>query len=553
MHNELKFDSVRQAAYRKAGYWGDATLLDYWNIAVACAPDKEAVVDTHHTRYSYKTLDQAASRLAAYFIESRVLPGDIVSFQIPGWAEFTIIYVACLKVGAVANPILPNFRINELLYMLNKCSTKILFIPHEFRRYRFTEMVPELQAKVPSLQKIIVVDKQKTLPASLMAENPDFTTLDSIQSRNDLPCQIQKPCTRADELAIILFTSGTEGAPKGVMHTHNNVIAGLKSSIATFGISYLDTMLMPAPVAHVTGFFRGVIMPQMAQAKSVLQDIFAPAEMLATIEKEKCTCTVGSTPFLHDALIELERSAYDLSSLRIFFCGGAPIPESTIQKALSKDICIVRLYGASECVSQVATRLNDPADKIIKTDGRTLPGIEMKIVDCHRQTLSFEQEGEIATRGPNIFSGYYNAPDLTAKAIDAQGWYYSGDLGIMDKDGFIRITGRIKDVIIRGGENISSKELEDIILQHPKVYEASVVAMPDARLGEKTCVYVTLNDPGAVFTFQEMTALFAAANIAKYKFPERLEIIEHMPKTASGKVQKNRLRKDIAQKLLEEK
>lgn len=538
----IKIIESRKREYRRKGYWGDATLADYWQMAVLASPEKIAVIDLQGTCYTYAELDEAAGRVAGFLKETGVGPGDIVSFQLPGWAEFTVIYVACLKAGAVANPVNPGFRAEELSYVVNKCDTKVLFVPSEFRNFDYPAMLSALAPKLPALRSVVIVEKLK--------KSSEGITLGDVL--REYPPLERNNARSADDLAAVLFTSGTEGFPKGVMLTHNNIIASERSLAAALNFTYLDVMLMPAPVAHAIGFHHGVTAPFMLGAKSVLQDIFKPEITLELIEREKCTCSMGATPYVYDLLRALKNKKYDTSSLRFFLCGGAPIPRHMVKEALEAGIKVMGVYGSTESVPHTAVRIDDPYERIVSTDGVAVPSVEIKVVDENRRRLPAGVQGEEASRGPSVFVGYLKDPELTAKALDDEGWYYSGDLCTMDDDGYIRITGRKKDIIIRGGENISSIEVENILLQHPNIREAGVVAMPDPRLGERACAYVVLKDPEQKLTLEEIRVFFAEKDVAKCKYPERIEIVDSLPRTASGKIQKVVLREDIKNKLQKE-
>lgn len=529
----------RKQEYRQKGYWGDATLADYWRMAILSSPEKIAVTDLQGTCYSYAELDDASDRVAAFLKDVGVAPGEFVSVQLPNWAEFTVIYAACLKVGAVINPILPCYRADELMYILTTCESKVFFYAAAFRQFDYLRMVHLLTQTIPGLRETVIVEKEKV-----------------VNEGNTLARIINEYCPvadiaicKADDLAAVLFTSGTSGSPKGVMFTHNNIIASEKAFAAAFHFNYRDVMLMPAPVAHATGFHHGVTAPFMFAAKSVLQDIFKPDTCLALLVREKCTCSMGATPFVHDILCSLKNKKYDISSLRFFLCGGAPIPRHIVKEALDVGLKVLSVYGSTESVPHTAVGLHDPVEKVFNSDGVPVPGVEIRVVDKGRHPLPAGIEGEQASRGPNVFMGYLKEPELTAQVLDDEGWYYSGDLCIMDEDGYIRITGRIKDVIIRGGENISSVEIENILLQFPNIREAGVVAMPDQRLGERICAYVVLNDADLGLTLEGVKTFFALKNVAKCKYPERIEIVERLPKTPSGKIRKFVLRQDIINKI----
>ena len=538
----LTFNEQRRAAYRQQGLWGDASLADYWQQTARAMPDKIAVVDNHGASYTYSALDHAASCLANWMLAKGIESGDRIAFQLPGWCEFTVIYLACLKIGAVSVPLLPSWREAELVWVLNKCQAKMFFAPTLFKQTRPVDLILPLQNQLPQLQQIVGVDKLAPATSSLslsqiLADNTPLTTAIT---------------THGDELAAVLFTSGTEGLPKGVMLTHNNILASERAYCARLNLTWQDVFMMPAPLGHATGFLHGVTAPFLIGARSVLLDIFTPDACLALLEQQRCTCMLGATPFVYDLLNLLEKQPADLSALRFFLCGGTTIPKKVARECQQHGIKLLSVYGSTESSPHAVVNLDDPLSRFMHTDGYAAAGVEIKVVDDARKTLPPGCEGEEASRGPNVFMGYFDEPELTARALDEEGWYYSGDLCRMDEAGYIKITGRKKDIIVRGGENISSREVEDILLQHPKIHDACVVAMPDERLGERSCAYVVLKAPHHSLSLEEVVAFFSRKRVAKYKYPEHIVVIEKLPRTASGKIQKFLLRKDIMRRLTQD-
>ncbi len=538
----LTFNEQCRAAYRQQGLWGDASLADYWQQTARAMPDKIAVVDNHGASYTYSALDHAASCLANWMLAKGIESGDRIAFQLPGWCEFTVIYLACLKIGAVSVPLLPSWREAELVWVLNKCQAKMFFAPTLFKQTRPVDLILPLQNQLPQLQQIVGVDKLAPATSSLslsqiIADNTPLTTAIT---------------THGDELAAVLFTSGTEGLPKGVMLTHNNILASERAYCARLNLTWQDVFMMPAPLGHATGFLHGVTAPFLIGARSVLLDIFTPDACLALLEQQRCTCMLGATPFVYDLLNLLEKQPADLSALRFFLCGGTTIPKKVARECQQRGIKLLSVYGSTESSPHAVVNLDDPLSRFMHTDGYAAAGVEIKVVDDARKTLPPGCEGEEASRGPNVFMGYFDEPELTARALDEEGWYYSGDLCRMDEAGYIKITGRKKDIIVRGGENISSREVEDILLQHPKIHDACVVAMPDERLGERSCAYVVLKAPHHSLSLEEVVAFFSRKRVAKYKYPEHIVVIEKLPRTASGKIQKFLLRKDIMRRLTQD-
>lgn len=538
----LTFNEQRRAAYRQQGLWGDASLADYWQQTARAMPDKIAVVDNHGASYTYSALDHAASCLANWMLAKGIESGDRIAFQLPGWCEFTVIYLACLKIGAVSVPLLPSWREAELVWVLNKCQAKMFFAPTLFKQTRPVDLILPLQNQLPQLQQIVGVDKLAPATSSLslsqiIADNTPLTTAITVHG---------------DELAAVLFTSGTEGLPKGVMLTHNNILASERAYCARLNLTWQDVFMMPAPLGHATGFLHGVTAPFLIGARSVLLDIFTPDACLALLEQQRCTCMLGATPFVYDLLNVLEKQPADLSALRFFLCGGTTIPKKVARECQQRGIKLLSVYGSTESSPHAVVNLDDPLSRFMHTDGYAAAGVEIKVVDDARKTLPPGCEGEEASRGPNVFMGYFDEPELTARALDEEGWYYSGDLCRMDEAGYIKITGRKKDIIVRGGENISSREVEDILLQHPKIHDACVVAMSDERLGERSCAYVVLKAPHHSLSLEEVVAFFSRKRVAKYKYPEHIVVIEKLPRTTSGKIQKFLLRKDIMRRLTQD-
>ncbi|QML64867.1 medium-chain fatty-acid--CoA ligase [Escherichia coli] len=538
----LTFNEQRRAAYRQQGLWGDASLTDYWQQTARAMPDKIAVVDNHGASYTYSALDHAASCLANWMLAKGIESGDRIAFQLPGWCEFTVIYLACLKIGAVSVPLLPSWREAELVWVLNKCQAKMFFAPTLFKQTRPVDLILPLQNQLPQLQQIVGVDKLAPATSALslsqiIADNTPLTTAITVHG---------------DELAAVLFTSGTEGLPKGVMLTHNNILASERAYCARLNLTWQDVFMMPAPLGHATGFLHGVTAPFLIGARSVLLDIFTPDACLALLEQQRCTCMLGATPFVYDLLNLLEKQPADLSALRFFLCGGTTIPKKVARECQQRGIKLLSVYGSTESSPHAVVNLDDPLSRFMHTDGYAAAGVEIKVVDDARKTLPPGCEGEEASRGPNVFMGYFDEPELTARALDEEGWYYSGDLCRMDEAGYIKITGRKKDIIVRGGENISSREVEDILLQHPKIHDACMVAMPDERLGERSCAYVVLKAPHHSLSLEDVVTFFSRKRVAKYKYPEHIVVIEKLPRTASGKIQKFLLRKDIMLRLTQD-
>lgn len=535
MYFETTLTDERIKEYTDKGYWGTNTLLDHFEGCIKLYPDKIAVADYQGKRLTYGQIDILSSRLAHSLKKMGVQPGDVVSVQLPNWAEFTVIFVALLRVGAVINPILTNFKEKELEHVLNKCHSSVLFIPDEFRNLNYPAMIQKVWPLTKDLKNVIVVGDTKAAGMHQL----ESLVADGIPSE-----PINNSVSKANDIVVILFTSGTESRPKGVMHTHNTIIFGERVLSRVLDLSETDAILMPSTVAHATGCMHAVCLPIINGGKSVLLDIFTPEKALELIQRESCTFGMGATPFLHDMLSHGDLKKYDISSLRFFLCGGAPIPRKLVQDAFAAGFKVLAVYGATESPPHTVNRLDDDSEKIFTTDGLSLPGIEVRIVDHLRNPVPQGQEGEEASRGPNVCVGYLDEPEFTARSFDKDGWYYSGDLCVMDLEGYIKIVGRKKDVIIRGGENISCREVEDFLYSHPDIEEAAIVAMPDERLGERACAFMVLNSKREI-ALNDIQKYLNEHGVAKYKWPEVVVVVDNLPRTASGKVQKFMLREEI--------
>lgn len=540
-------DPRRSAEYRGTGFWGDASLHDYWRLAVLAAPEREAVVDARGRRWSYAQVENLAARLAGHLREAGVRRGDVVSVQLPNWAEFLAVNVACLKLGAVVNPMLPQHRRTELSYRLDACGSTALVMATQFRSMDYRELAAQL------------ADEQATVRTVLLVENRGVTS-DRFPSFDD--AVLHDPLTagawepgRGTDVATVLFTSGSEARAKGVLLSHDNVLAAERAFSYDLNLGQVDRMFMPAPIGHATGYLHGMTMPYVVGATSVLLDVFTGPTAAAMIDAEQCTWGMGATSIISDLFDACEQSGATLRGVRSLCCGGAPVTRRLFERADRLGTRLHSVYGSTESAPHTLIRRDDPDETAQRTDGRPVTGTRIKVVDPKtRRCVPAGVEGEEASRGPAVFLGYLGDPEMTAKATDADGWYYSGDLAVLDQAGYLRITGRIKDIIVRGGENISANEVEGIIREHPSVKDVAVVAMPNERLGECACACVVLA-PGAQcpLDLAGMRQFFVERGVAKYKIPERIEIVDHLPMTPAGKVQKGDLRMWIAARLAAER
>lgn len=535
MSNDLGVKARRDAMIA-AGSWRDETLLDHFRRNVARLGDKIAVIATRaeqgdETRLTYAELDRLSDRVAVGLARRGVGEGDVVSFQLPNWWQFTVLHLAALKVGAVSNPLMIIFRERELTFMLGLAESKVLVVPASFRNVDHRAIAKAVQAAVPTLAQVMVVDGEGEESFDrLIADDATDVELAALRARRLSP----------DAVIELLYTSGTTGEPKGVSHTSNTMLANLVPFAERLHLGESDVIHMPSPMAHQLGFMYGLVLPAMLGATAILQDIFVAATMAKQIAQEAASFTMGATPFLNDLSDHCIATGSTTPTLRIFVSAGAPIPRPLVTKARrALGAAIISAWGMSENGAVTTTRLEDPEEKVTGTDGCPLPGMEVRVVDPAGHGVGVGEEGQLQVRGCSNFIGYMKRPGLAQ--VDADGWFDTGDIARMDADGYIRIAGRSKDIIIRGGENIPVVEVEDMLFKHPSVATVAIVGYPDARLGERACAYV-IPRPGATLSFEEMVAYLKEQKMAVQYIPERLEVVEDVPRTPSGKIQKFKLR-----------
>jgi cyclohexanecarboxylate-CoA ligase len=346
-----------------------------------------------------------------------------------------------------------------------------------------------------------------------------------------------------DDITQLIYTSGTTGEPKGVMHSANTVMANIIPYAQRLQLDAEDVVLMASPMAHQTGFMYGLMMPIMLKASAVLQDIWEAKKAVEIINREKATFTMASTPFLTDLTRAVSEGHTSVPTLKTFLCAGAPIPGPLVEQARAAlSTKIVSAWGMTENGAVTLIALNDPDERAFTTDGLPLPGVELKVVGADGQSLPPGEAGKLYVRACSNFGGYLRRQHLNG--TDAEDWFDTGDLARMDAQGYIRITGRSKDVIIRGGENIPVVEIESLLYRHPAVAMAAIVAYPDERLGERACA-VVVTKPGQSFDMPTLVDYLKAQKVALQYIPERLELLDAMPATPSGKIQKFKLREQL--------
>jgi cyclohexanecarboxylate-CoA ligase len=532
------FDPVAHArAVRAGGFWLDKTFDEFLTATIAATPDKLAIIADRADRdqprrLTYSEFGDFIAHAAAALRNMGVGHGDVVAVQLPNWWEFAVIALACGRIGAIVNPLMPIFRERELGYMLNFAEAKVLVTPKMFRGFDHEAMVAGLRASLPKLKHVIVVggEGENAFDKCLLGSSERFAA-----PQSGAPGEM-----RAGEVAVIMFTSGTTGSPKGVMHTMNTLMACNEGIARRFGLNSDDVLLVCSPLGHMTGYAAGMMLGIRLGSTIVLQDIWEARRGVMLMAAEGVTFTAGASPFLSDICEAVAAGVPRPSRLRSFLCAGAPIPPALIERAARElDLKVCSLWGMTESLASTLTEPSRAAEKSSKTDGRALEGVEVCVVDSDGKTLPLGETGRLLVRGAQMFLGYYKRPDI--ETFDAEGWFDTGDLAYMDDEGYIRINGRIKDVLIRGGENVPVVEIENLLFKHPAVLSAALVGYPDARLGERGCAFVVLR-PGQTLDLTTVQAYMAENKVAKQYWPERIEILSDLPRTPSGKIQKFALR-----------
>ena len=480
-----------------------------------------------------------ADRVAVGLSRLGVQKNDVVACQMPNWWQFTITYLACSRIGAVINPLMHIFRERELNFMLKHGEAKVIIVPKTFRGFDFEQMITAIQPNLPDLKHIVVVDGQGANSFDKLLSGPEW------EKEADAATILHANRPGPDEITQLIYTSGTTGEPKGVMHSANTVMANIIPYAQRLQLDAEDVVLMASPMSHQTGFMYGLMMPIMLKSSAVLQDIWEPKKAVEIINSEKASFTMASTPFLTDLTRTVAESKTPVATLKTFLCAGAPIPGPLVEQARSSlGTKIVSAWGMSENGAVTLIKVDDPDKRAFTTDGCPLPGVELKVtqVSGSDPALPTGTIGKLFLRACSNFGGYLKRSHLNG--TDSKGWFDTGDLAKIDEQGYVRITGRSKDVIIRGGENIPVVEIESLLYKHPAVALVAIVAYPDERLGERACA-VVVTKPDQTFDMETMVSYLKDQKVANQYIPERLDVRTSMPSTPSGKIQKFKLREEL--------
>lgn len=533
----VRWDPARSQAAYAAGHWVRKPLGDALKDAATATPDRVLLVDGD-VRIDCRTLYREAACLAGALL-GRAAPGSVVSFMLPNWHEAATIYLAAHLAGMLVNPILPSLRDRELRFVLDDLQTRVLFIPEHFRGHAYAEMLKRVAPELAAAPTIVIV----------RGESAPYPTYPSLLAEGNAQ---RLPDVDPDAARLALYTSGTTGSPKAVLHSQNSIHALVRQLGTFWKVDPGDTFFVPSPISHIGGSIYAFEAPILLGTRAVVADKWDADAALDTLTRERCTHMAGATPFLRQLLEAAKRRETRLNGLKVFICGGASVPPSLIRNAAAHfdQTIFTRVYGSTE-VPVTTVGVVDRADltHAAETDGRVGIG-EVRLVAA-RSTIgqpsldapksrTHHVEGEIRARAPQMLVGYLH-PDDEAAVFDEDGFYRTGDLGRWVDDDFLVVCGRTKDIIIRKGENISPKEVEDYLVEHHNVAEVAVVGLPDEEKGERACaVIVPRRAPGPDLV--ELRTFLTKLGIASFKIPEQVVTASALPRNDAGKVLKHQLR-----------
>jgi len=527
----MAVDAVMRDEWHRAGWHGRATLAEVMRVGFDANAGSFKIYRSAERprRATLREIDLAGRRLASTLWGLGLRPGDAVAVQLPNWFENDVTIRAAVQLGLVFVPVVHTYGPAELSFILQQSGAKALFVPDRFRNVDSLERVAKLSG-TPALEHIIVVGETAPSDAWLWSQLVEQGS-----------AQAPEPALDADDVCAMFYTSGTTSDPKGVQHTHNSLLAERGGAATLVGRTPQSSLpsLQLFPAGHIAGAL-GTIFMFAASTTTVAFDTFGPDLAVQAIEEFGLASTGGPPVFLSGLLDLIDSGQRNLSSLTSFVVGAASVPPYLVERADALGVKAFRCYGSSEHPTVSSSTPQDPLFVRAWTDGPCLPGNQVRIVDDDGNDLATGLQGEITTLGPELFVGYRDRR-MNEGAFLPGGWFRTGDLGVIDRDGNLVVTDRKKDIIIRGGENISAKEIEDILARHPAVAEAAVVAMPDPRLGERVCAFVVTRE-GERLDLAEVGAFFAQAGLGRHKTPERLEVVDDLPRTPAGKVKKSELR-----------
>jgi acyl-coenzyme A synthetase/AMP-(fatty) acid ligase len=545
-----RYDQRQIDDYYGTGLWSTETFHDLLVRHAEANPDKVFVTDGTRS-LTFRQLFDGAQRLAVGLHRQGWRAGDAAAVQLPSWVEFVQVLAALSRLGVIAVPIMPIYRKEEVGYVLSNAGIRAVFTPATFKKFSYLDMYLDLRRDRSDLE--IVVVRPDGVAEDIINADDGVCSLQGLEADTDddgARAELGDP-PGPDEPFVIVYTSGTTSRSKGCVHTFNTYCSGARALIAPFGYTESDVQFGPSPVAHTTGLVTSVLVPALVGASTHLMAEWEPARGIEEIERFGCTAAVTAPTFLHGLLSGYDAERHELSRLRLWVCAGAPIPAAVVERANATlpNIKVLSLYGRSENLVTTTCSVDDDVSRALTSDGSAVPGAEVKIVDIEGNEVPRGTEGDIAYRGPAHMIEYLANPEETAALFTVDGLSKSGDLGVMTDDGYVRVTGRTKDIVIRGGMNISVREIEDNLVDHPDLMASSCVGMPDERLGERVCCYVVTAAGHTTPSVEDLRNFLLSHGMPIQKTPERVISVDALPMTATGKVLKQELRKDIEGRL----
>jgi cyclohexanecarboxylate-CoA ligase len=539
--------------YYRTGLWSADTFHDLLVRHVEENPDK--VFATDGTRsLTFRELFDAGQRLAVGLHRRGLRRGETAAVQLPNWVEFIQVLTALSRLGVIMVPIMPIYRREDVSYVLSNAGVRTVFTPAHFSKFNYLDMYLGLRLEHPDLTTVVA--RPDSAAQAVADTDADVFTLHQLEADtgdDSARAELGSP-PRPDDPFVTVYTSGTTSRPKGCVHTFNTYCAGARALVGPFGYTEADVQFGPSPIAHTTGLVTSVLVPMLTGGATHVMAKWDPVRGIEEIQRFGCTAAVTAPTFLHTLLSDYDAERHDLSTLRLWTCAGAPIPAAVVERASATlpNIKVLSLYGRSENLVTTTCSVTDDVSRALTSDGKAMPGAEVKIVDADGNEVPRGTEGDIAYRGPAHMIEYLANPEETAALFTKDGFSKSGDLGTMTEDGYVRVTGRTKDIVIRGGMNISVREIEEHLAHHPALRAFSVVGMPDERLGEKVCCYVVAASGHDAPTVDDMREYLLEQGMPIQKTPERVVVVDSLPMTATGKVLKHELRKDIERRLEQE-
>jgi non-ribosomal peptide synthetase component E (peptide arylation enzyme) len=526
------------ARYQQSGHWGSETFYAILSARAAAHPDRIAIVDRGR-RVTYAELKTRVDRVAAGFAALGIGSGDVVTIQLPNWVEFSYVFFALERLGAVANQIGPDFRSREVNYILRFSESRAFICPARFKSFDYVKMIGELRPGLPDLKAVCVLGSPS---------GGAMSGLVSLDALVEDAAAVPPPGAGqgANDVMRMAFTSGTTGNPKGVIHSHNTTLSTCRTLNADMGVSPDEVFLIYLPLGLNWGYLT-LVQTVMAGARAVLLDQFSAHAALELIQREHVTYIPTAPASIIAMLNDPELGRFDLSSLRVIITGGASCPIETIREFRARmQGHLIELYGMLETGFHTYTRLDDDPEAVTGTVGTVSSGLGLRLIDESGRDVAAGAEGEIAALGPSVHLGYHKNPSANAELFTSDGWFRTGDLGQFDGAGNVKIVGRLKEMINRGGKKFFPREIEEILYTHPKILHAAIVGVPDSRLGERNCLCVILR-PGQTIALDEVVG-YLKDGVATYKLPETIEIFDELPFTPTGKIQRHVLVKRVLER-----